>query len=180
MRRLAGPFFALLSVVICGCGGGGDDDEAVDAVITQMGFDDPSVSVGDGSVLNVNFDFSTSRIFRSGDEVAVLLELPPSLRYRDSSAESHRDGGETNVSVNEVTCPSGYTYLQIYLGSFDLPGSSKPNGTAEGDLTLTLDGVSPQVGAIVLGSARYNSVYFTCDDGLLNEDSFASITVTRR
>jgi len=184
MKQLT-PLFVLLLILLClssGCGSSGsddnDDDFFNDAEVTDVVVRDPVIREGDGTVVAVEFAFDPDRVFNDGDNIKVVVKLPPGVVYRDGTAEiDGLDDNDDKVGPQFASCPdTDELFLLFDLDEFDLDEATNPPGDGDAVVTLTIDGVANTDFATIDASAGNNLPPFSCGNFFGQES--AQITVT--
>ncbi|MCC6952540.1 MAG: hypothetical protein IT290_00330 [Deltaproteobacteria bacterium] len=176
MKRSAYAFLALtIATTGFGCSGGDDDDDFGGGGVTRVRIDDRTLSVGEGTVVAVDFEFDRQDIFIDDDNVVVVVRLPGQLRYRDDTSEIDGVGSDDGVGARVTEC-AGETYLEYDLDRFDLDDAANPDGSADARLTLTVDAVSPGASVEIEAVAEENGVPYSCGAAFLSDESeFVSV-----
>ena len=161
-----------------GCSGSDDDDDFGGGGVTRVRADDRQLSVGEGTVLAVDFEFDRDDVFIDDDNVTVALRLPPELRYRDDTSEIDGVSTDDGVGARVTFCQdTGETFLEYDLDRFDLDDAKNPDGDADARLTLTVDAVAAGSSVEIEAIADSNGVAYSCGGRFLSDESeFVSIS----
>ncbi len=180
IKRQSSLFFALsLGLAsLSGCGGNDEDDDiGTNANVVEVTASPGTVLAGEASIISTKFSFSSSDVFDDGDDIEVVIELPPQLVYRPGTAEIKRpiDDADVNPSA-ELQCPDGTSFVKFTLDESDLVDANNPGGDADAELRLTVDSFPPTGVTIVAAAASDDIVPFSCGVGVPAQ-STATLTV---
>ena len=170
------PFFSLLFCLtaMSGCDTSSNSD-AFDAEVTKLEVDKNVIDLGDGTVVTAGFTFDTDSVFRDGENVIMVVQLPAGLSYRHGTAEIDDEIGDQDIDPEVIECPSGESYLSFNMNDNDLDDLNDPSGEAIGNLMFTVDGnaVGPW---LIQARARQEVVFYGCNQAF-NSDASVYLTV---
>lgn len=170
---------AFMLVSIAGCSSSDDDDENgfLSASIVDMSVDDDVISVGDKTVMTLDFTYSADAVFEDEMNVVVVIRLPDSLQVVEGTSELEGNFSDEEVGPEQVGCnDSGDTLVLFDLDENDLRSAANPSGDADARLKLTLRGVRAGENLTVRAKARGGEIDNGCSDQFL-EDFDTTVTV---
>jgi len=152
----------LAAVTLNACGGNDDGNSHESARVVSLDSDTNPVGAS-GAIISVNVSFSSDEVFDNGENVVVVLHLPPQLALRGGTAEIDSTTGEDrDVGAQGLNCGAEGIYYLFDLDSDDLALADNPSGDADAKLKFTVDRVSAAGAVTIAGIARNNSVSFAC------------------
>lgn len=170
MKRLSLITGSLLLALplVAGCGGSDEDDDiGTNAVVVEVSGNPSVINVTQASILSTKFSFSSSDLFDEGDDIQVVVALPPQLRFRAGTAEIQRPIDDNDVNPDqELVCPDGSSFLRFTFGRSDLFDADNPSGDADAELTLTVDSTVPAGTVSIAATASDDTVAFSCAGGM--------------
>lgn len=159
--KIALPF-TVLAVVLAGVSGcDGDSGGGGSASVTDIIVESGTIAPGAGSVVRVEFSFSSDDVFDDDDNVALAVQLPATVRFLVGSAEIQRAIEDNDVAPQVQSCADGSTVLVFDLDEDDLADASNPGGNADAILTLTVTGAV---------SGGPNSIFAGADENTITAD----------
>lgn len=158
----------LISSSFSACGGDSDDD--VVARVVDMFLDDRSISVGEETVLRIQFRFSEDRVFDDRDGIYLVIQVPAELSFREDSAEIQNDFNDEDVSPLITDCGEGQEkYLRFRFDDEDLRNAGDPSGSADAELALTLDAAQAAELVVISAVAADSEIPFGCEQAFLSD-----------
>jgi hypothetical protein len=159
----------LISSSLLGCGSDSNDlIGSGSARVEDILFSKQTIKVEEGLVIATDFSYSSLNVIGNNDNVAVIIKLPPELKFSENTAEI--DGStDKKVGAQVLLCDSGSTYLTFDLDRFDFEQATAPAG-ADARLTFTATGAKTG-DAIIEARARIKSNKVNCDTIFLPDDS---------
>ena len=122
----------IISYSACGDDNDGFDNPGSPAQVVSMRISENDLRLGSGEVLTVDFSFSAGDVFDDGDNIVLVVELPPALDFRRDTAELEGALGDNRVQPKVTLCPtSKKKYLEFDFNDDDLAFASNPNGDAD-------------------------------------------------
>lgn len=121
-----------------------DEDDTIDASgVVSLELDESVLTVFEKTVLQVDFTFSSDRVFDNGENVVIAIILPDGILYEEGSAELDTIFGDDGIGPQVSICPTGETLLVFDMDNFDLNDLENPSGDADGRLTMIVQGLRP-------------------------------------
>jgi len=169
---LSGP------LTLISCGSSGDSNDNTLARVLDLQLENPSLSRGEKSLLDVDFSFAESRVFDDKRNVVVAVKLPKGVTYLKGSGRVDSAVRDDDVDPLPYPCAfDGGSLLVFDLDSQDLSGADSPPGEADGRLKLEVQAVQGGAGTgNIEARAGYDLVIGSCDASFLG-DEFTQVTV---
>lgn len=170
-------FLALISSAsLIACGSNDDGDSTHSSRVVSLNADRNPVTAAEGSIVSVDFSFSSDEVFDDGQNVVVVVHIPQELTFREGTSEVDSSTGEDrDVGPQGFNCGALGTYFLFDLDSDDLALADNPSGDADGRLKFTVDTVSATPTAQIQAIARNNTVGFSCESGF-TPDAILNLT----
>ena len=159
---------------VSGCDTSSNSD-AFDAEVTKLEVSNNVIDLGDGTVVTAGFTFDTSSVFKDGENVTMVVQLPAGLSYRHGTAEIDDEVGDQDIDPEVIECPAGESYLSFDMDDNNLDDLNDPSGEAIGNLMLTVDGNEPGPW-LIQARARQDVVFYGCGQAF-NSDASVYLTV---
>ena len=157
-------FLATASLIACGSNDDGDSNHS--SRVISLNADTNPVTAANGSIVSVDFSFSSDEVFDDGQNVVVVVHIPQELTFREGTSEVDSNTGEDrDVGPQGFNCGALGTYFLFDLDSDDLALANNPSGDADGRLNFTVDTVSASPSVQIQAIARNNTVGFSCESG---------------
>lgn len=172
IRFLSATVLSALLMTSCGGGDGGDSVE-----VTQISVDRSFLTVGDRSVINVEFSFSSDDVFNHDRTAYVVVKLPREVSFQLGSAEIQRPFDDNRVSPQINTCSDGTTYLSFAFDDRDLIDARNPGGDGDAQVNFTVRANSRGSGVIISGEASESPIATRCGTSLSDEQAIAAVDV---
>ncbi|MCB0346412.1 MAG: hypothetical protein KDD66_14935 [Bdellovibrionales bacterium] len=165
-------FAAIIGLVVCTAGCSSDDNDFVNADVVRINLSDSTIAVGEGSVVAVEFSFSSNAVFSNEKTLYLVIRLDSSLMLREGTSEidGFTSSADKSVGAQITECPeSGETILLYALDRFDLDEADNPSGDADARLNFTIDGIAADSEAIISARADDENLMQSCETSLVPE-----------
>ncbi len=151
---------ALLTLSLASCG---DSDGDSNSRVVNAELSDNVIQVGESSVFRMGLEYSgRSGLFNNPDDISLVVLVPAGLSYKNGTAEIQRSIEDKGVDPVVTNCATGEQYLDFRLDGDDLVQGSDPSGSADVEVSLTIEATSPVGIAILQATADRNQPLFSC------------------
>jgi len=170
-------FCIALLGLFAGCSGSDDENSGLAAQVTSLELNDNLIFVGDGTVLETAFSFSSSLVFDDNVNVEVVVRIPEGAEFRGGTAEIQVPAADNDVGAQIFNCTdTGEQFLVFDLDENELLLAENPSGDADAELTLTIDAISAGTDLPIQAAASSSGVRFTCGEPLaFDQQTFLTI-----
>jgi hypothetical protein len=171
-QKLFTSVLIVSALAISACGSSGDSDDDTLAQVLKLKLEDAALSLGDKSLLDVDFSFAESTVFDDNRSVVVAIKLPKGIAYLQDSGAVDSKVSDDDVSPVRFPCTADTGELLVFnLDDQDLRNARDPEGDADGRLRIDVQAVLAGVGTgNIEARAGYDLVVASCDDSFFGEE----------
>ena len=169
-KRIAFASVVVLMGTSIGCDNDDNDNnnDASDSTVVEVAVEDSIISVGQASVVRVNFSFDGDEVLQHGQNVALVVHLPNGVVFLPESGDLDVPVGDDDaVGAEVVTCPAGDSYVVFNLDGGDLDVVENPGGNADARLTFTVTALA--VVSDIIEARADNLAVFACGTDFMAE-----------
>ena len=157
-----GLILCLCALIFTACGSDSDD---VRARVINSSLSERVLQVGQGTVLTLGLEYENSiqLPFESSEDISLVVKIPAGLTYREGTAEIQRVVDDKGVNPRIENCLlNGEQFLYFRLDGDDLDQGRDPSGSADVEITLTLDAVAARGIGVIEAAADRDTPLFDC------------------